>query len=97
MLNKELIEKGLIGNNCFVYIDDIIVYEKTIEEYNRNLTLLFERLRQVGLKFQLDKCEFLRLELNIWEMYSRNEVYSLIRIEEKVKNYPVPWNSKEIK
>jgi len=26
MMNKGL--KGLIGNNCFVYIDDIIVYKK---------------------------------------------------------------------
>jgi len=51
-MNKGL--KGLIGNNCFVYIDDIIVYGKTIEEPNRNLKL-FERLRQVGLKLQPDK------------------------------------------
>jgi len=29
--------KELIGNNCFVYIDDIIVYGKTIEEHKRLL------------------------------------------------------------
>jgi len=43
MMNKGL--KDLIGNNCFVYIDDIIVYGKTIEEHNKNLRILFERLR----------------------------------------------------
>jgi len=61
MINKGL--KRLIKNNCFVYMDNIIVYGKTIEEYNRNLRLLFERLRQVELKLQSDKCEYLKLEL----------------------------------
>ena len=46
-----------------MYIDDIIVYEKTIEEHNKNLRILFERLRQVGIKLQPDKCEYLRPEL----------------------------------
>lgn len=50
MMNKGL--KGLIRNNCFVYINDIIVYKKTIEKHNKNLKILFERLRQVGLKLQ---------------------------------------------
>jgi len=59
MMNKDL--KELIENNYFVYIDDITVYDKIeIEKYNKNFRTLFERLKQMGLKLQLDKCEYLR-------------------------------------
>eukprot|EP01124_Arcella_intermedia_P011365 TRINITY_DN1776_c0_g1_i3.p3 TRINITY_DN1776_c0_g1~~TRINITY_DN1776_c0_g1_i3.p3 ORF type:complete len:409 (+),score=46.86 TRINITY_DN1776_c0_g1_i3:1856-3082(+) len=35
MMNKVL--EGLIGECCLVYIDDIIVFGKTVEEHNQNL------------------------------------------------------------
>jgi len=96
MMNKGL--KGLIGNNCFVYIDDIIVYGKTIEEHNKNLRILFERLRQVGLKLQPDKCEYLRPELEyLGHVISEHGIKPNPNRTEKVKNYPVPKNPKEIK
>ena len=50
--------RGLIGKICFVYLDDIVVYGSTVEEHNRNLVTILERLR-----LQPDKCEFLRPEL----------------------------------
>lgn len=39
------------------------MFGRTIEEHNKNMTILFERLRQKGLKLQPDKREFLRPEL----------------------------------
>ncbi|XP_020294887.1 uncharacterized protein LOC109860298 [Pseudomyrmex gracilis] len=96
MMNKGL--KGLVGNNCFVYIDDIIVYEKTIEEHNKNLRVLFERLRQVGLKLQPDKCEYLRPELEyLGHLISERGVQPNPKRIEKVQTYPAPKNAKEIK
>jgi hypothetical protein len=61
MMDRAL--SGLIGNGVFVYLDDIIVYGKTLEEHNANLRKLFQRLREVGLKLQPDKCEYLAPEL----------------------------------
>lgn len=55
--------RGLIGKICLVYLDDIVVFGSTIEEHNRNVAILFERLRSVGLKLQPEKCKFLRPEL----------------------------------
>ena len=46
-----------------VYLDDIVVFGSTLEEYNQNLVTLFEKLRQTGLKLQSDKCEYLKPEL----------------------------------
>ena len=55
--------RGLIGKICFVYLDDIVVFGRTLKEHNENLITLFERLRATGLKLQPDKCEFLCPEL----------------------------------
>ncbi|CAK9816796.1 Retrovirus-related Pol polyprotein from transposon 412 [Anthophora quadrimaculata] len=55
--------RGLIGKICFAYLDDIVVFGTTIEEHNRNLATVFQRLRELGLKLQPDKSKFLRPEL----------------------------------
>ena len=47
--------RRLIGNNCFVYLDDIIIFGSTIQEHNRNLAILLDRLQNLGLKVQPDK------------------------------------------
>ena len=47
--------RRLIGNNCFVYLDDIIIFGSTIQEHKRNLAILLDRLQNLGLKVQPDK------------------------------------------
>ena len=42
--------RGLTGKQCFVYLDDIVVFESTSEEHNNNLVNLFDGLRNTGLK-----------------------------------------------
>ncbi|XP_033218145.1 uncharacterized protein LOC117173614 [Belonocnema kinseyi] len=55
--------RGLVAKIFFAYLDDIIVFGRTLEEDNENLVILFERLRATGLERQPDTCEFLRPEL----------------------------------
>ena len=55
--------RGLIEKPCLVYLDDKVVFRKTLGEQNKNLVTLLERLKSTGLKLQHDKYEFLRLEL----------------------------------
>lgn len=54
--------RGLIDKHCFVYLDDIIIFGNTLEEHNRNLGIVFQSLRDTGLKLQVDRCEFLKPE-----------------------------------
>ncbi|XP_051173560.1 uncharacterized protein LOC127289595 [Leptopilina boulardi] len=96
MINNGL--KGLIGNGCFAYIDDIIVYGRTLEEHNKNLKNLFIRLRQVGLKLQPDKCEYLRPELEyLGHVITKEGIKPNPDRIDKVKNYPRPKTQKQIK
>lgn len=54
---------GLNGSRCLIYLDDIIVYGKTLQEHNKNLIDIFIRLRQVNLKLNPQKLNFLKKEL----------------------------------
>jgi len=48
---------------CLVYVDDIIVWAKNIEEHKQALSEVFERLQKAGLKLKLSKCEFFMEEV----------------------------------
>ena len=41
--------RGLVGNNCFVYLDDVIIFGSTIQQHNRNLAIVLDKLRNLGL------------------------------------------------
>lgn len=40
------------------FIDDVIVWGRTVDEHDRRLEYLLQRARQVGIKFNRDKCKF---------------------------------------
>ena len=46
----EFVLAGLIGNSCLVYLDDIVIYLHTFEEYLAHLAEVFSRLEQANLK-----------------------------------------------
>ncbi|KAL6418728.1 hypothetical protein ACFW04_011837 [Cataglyphis niger] len=54
---------GLQGNELFIYMDDIVIYAKSLKEHKVKFNKLMERLRKANLKLQPDKCEFLRREV----------------------------------
>lgn len=55
--------RGLIGKSCFAYIDDIVIFGNTLEEHNRNLQLVLQRVKELGLRLEPTKCEYLKPEL----------------------------------
>jgi len=46
-----------------VYLDDIIIFFQTIEEYFQHMRKVLEALRQTGLKLKMKKCEFAKKQL----------------------------------
>jgi Reverse transcriptase (RNA-dependent DNA polymerase). len=54
---------GMQGYEVFVYLDDIVLYSKSLEEHQTKFERLMQRLRAANLKLQPDKCEFLRREV----------------------------------
>lgn len=60
-MNLEL--AGLVGIECMVYIDDILVFSSSVEQHCEWLSHDFERLRAVRLFAQPEKFFFLQKEV----------------------------------
>lgn len=90
--------RGLINRHCFVYLDDIIIFRQSIEEHNKNLAIILQKLRELGLKIQPDKCEFLKPELEyLGHIVTAEGVKPNPRKIEAVKNFKQPTNPTEVK
>jgi len=48
--------RDVIGRFIHVYLDDIFIYSNSIEEHERYLKLVFDRLRQAHLYLKWEKC-----------------------------------------
>lgn len=52
-----------IGKNCYVYMDDIIIYSETVESHLADIHRILEVLKNENMKIQLDKSEFFKNEI----------------------------------
>lgn len=89
---------GLNYDICFIYLDDLIVFGNSLEDHNQNLIKVFQRLREVNLKLNPIKCEFLKKEI----LYLGHVITSkgISPDPEKIRamqNYPLPKDGKEVK
>ena len=46
-----------------IYLDDILLFSKTVEEQIERLAFVFERLRKHGLKLKPSKCHLFKREV----------------------------------
>ena len=49
---------------CLIYLDDVIVFSHTEEEHLERMRVIFDRLREHGLKLKPSKCEVFKMEIN---------------------------------
>lgn len=89
---------GLQGNELFVYMDDIVIYARSLQEHEVKFKKLMHRLRNANLKLQPDKCEFLRQEVAyLGHIIGSDGVRPDPGKIKAIKEYPVPKNPKNIK
>jgi hypothetical protein len=49
----------LLDDIYVAYLDDILIFSKSVGEYTVHVRIILERLRQYRLYIKLSKCEFL--------------------------------------
>ena len=49
--------------NYVIYLDDILIFGKTIKEHNQRLEMVLSRIKQAGLKLDPTKCRFMQTEI----------------------------------
>lgn len=89
---------GLTYESCFVYLDDLIVFGNNLINHNKNLTKVLQRLRDVNLKLNPNKCQFLKKDiLYLGHIISADGVSPDPSKIEVLQKYPVPKDSNETK
>lgn len=89
---------GLQGIEVFVYMDDIVVYARSLREHEIKFNKLAQRLRAANLHLQPDKCEFLRTEVTyLGHIISNDGVKPDPKKISAVKDFPTPKRAKNVK
>lgn len=87
--------------NCkcvFIYLDDILVFSESKEKHLSDLNEVFEILHNNDMKVSLDKCEFLKTEIDFLGFsLSYDGVKPTKEKCEVLSNFPQPTNSKELR
>lgn len=94
----EMILRGLQWQYALIYLDDILVFGKTIEEHNERLALVFDRFREQNVKLKVSKYYFAQRQVEfLGHMVNDRGVSPNDNKIKIVKEYPTPKNAKEIK
>ncbi|KAG1933335.1 interleukin-1 receptor accessory protein-like 1-A [Pimephales promelas] len=81
-----------------VFIDDLIVFSKTLEEHETRLLQVLKRLRDYGLKLSPKKCKFFQTSVRyLGHIVSGNGVETDPSKIEALKTWPRPRNLKDLK
>ncbi|GLB43895.1 putative retrotransposable element tf2 155 kda protein type 1-like [Lyophyllum shimeji] len=90
---RNLIAQGVV---C-VYLDDILIYTKTLEEHRRITRIVLDRLREHRLFLKPEKCEFERTEIEYLGLIISHGMASMDPVKVAgVAEWPVPKNKKEV-
>lgn len=94
LMNRIL--KGLLGKCCFVYIDDIVVYSKDVQQHIKDLKAVFCEMEAGGLTLYLKKCNLCKKSLSfLGHVISEEGIKTEGTKVESVKNFPTPRSLKK--
>ena len=92
----DLILAGIPG--VYIYIDDILILAKDLEEHEQICRRLFHRFRQARLTLEPRKCFFLRKEAEyLGHIIGKGQIKPNPNKIRAVREYPVPKTQKKVK
>ena len=94
----ERVLAGLQWQICLVYIDDVIIFSKTFDDHLADLSSVFGRLREAGLKLKPRKCFLFQHEVRYLGHIVCQEGIKTDPDKVKVVNeWPTPQNVTDVK
>lgn len=98
---QRLMEKCLGTMNlewAIAFLDDLIIFSKTIEEHELQLRSALQRLRIFGLKLSPEKCHFFQLSVSyLGHVVSELGIQTDPKKVDAVNSWPSPTNMKELR
>ena len=89
---------GLNFKACLVYLDDVIVFSKDVDQHLARVADVFERLKNANLKVKPSKCRIMRTSVEfLGHIVSGEGVATDPSKIETVKNWPAPRDLHEVR
>ena len=93
----DTVMKGLTFKTVLCYIDDICVLSETLEQHLADLSEVFQRLREAGLKLGPNKCKFAQSScVFLGHKISKDGIEPPPSQIEVLRDYPEPTSRKEL-
>ncbi|GBG72935.1 hypothetical protein CBR_g12657 [Chara braunii] len=90
--------RAMLDRFVLVYLDDILVYSRTLEDHLGHLRRVLETLRRAKYKANRDKCEFVRQELEYLGHFVTPEgINPLSDKIQAVQEWPEPQNVTDVR
>lgn len=90
---QSLIDNVLADCQSFAggFLDDILIFSKDLESHYKHIQIVFDRLREHGLKLKMPKCQFLSKETNyLGFLINEQGIRPLPEKVEAIKAIPTP-------
>jgi hypothetical protein len=95
MMNAIL--RDSLNEVVIVYIDDVYIYSRTMDEHREHLRVVLQRFQEEGLKLRLQKCFFGLQEMEYLGLtMSTRTIFVLTKKVEAVADWPMPTTQKEV-
>jgi hypothetical protein len=83
--------KNLIGTECFIYLDDMIIFSCTVEEHALRLDNILHRFEEANLQLHPRKCVFAKPQVQYLSyILSENGISASPEKVKAVRQYPTP-------
>jgi len=94
----DVVMSGLHLDVCLVYLDDIILFSRTVEEHLERLVRVLGRLRTAGLKLKPEKCSLIQRSVSfLGHVVSGDGIATDPQKVKIVTDWPVPNSVKEVR
>jgi len=94
----DIVLRNLSRTECWIFIDDLILFADTIEEHVRQLEHVLQRLERANLQLQPAKCIFAQSQVQyLGYIVSRDGITASPDKLEAVRRYPVFKNAKDVR
>ena len=81
-----------------VYLDDIVIYSRTLDEHVNHLSMMLSQLRKYTLYVKMEKCEFAQQEIKLLgHIVSKNQVQMDPKKVQAFVDWQAPRNVKDLR
>ena len=94
----DVVLRNLVGTECWVFIDDVIIFSKTAQEHAQRLGNVLQRFDKANLQLHPGKCVFAQPQVQyLGFVLSEKGVSASPDKIKAVKDYPTPRNVKDVR